>query len=457
MQIAGAGAGKTYDLAEITLKESKKNNKKIFAITFTNFAKNNIIKNIIEQNNFVPTNVEITTIHTFLLYKVIYPYSYIILGKKYNKSTSMKLPENIKYKNYSISKLETNGIIHNERVFNVAKQIIVGNKSITKKQKQKRKIVLEHIKSEIGAIFIDESQDVSDDVIEIIKKFAENNIYVYMVGDPKQSIKYSSVLRNFIKDIETGEIEKFEKKKNKNTTRRIPSNIVKISNTYCPKDEIQISLSKISGNIFYLYSDDNVFDKIYNEYVKKDALIYIKRSTEEFSTKKNNRKIEFTEFLKNELLKNKNKFDDEDAYLKEKNSEMESLIIECKDDENEALKNFLLINNIPIPIPKDKYIEILKAISSRKNHAKYYVDSIDNIKGLEHDKCMFILDNSMLDYLFKNKVQENKELAYLYVGLTRSKEQLLLVVDVNSTKKTKEYMNQKFKELNIKEFKDTDI
>lgn len=455
MQIAGAGAGKTYELAEITIKRSRETSKKVYAITFTNFAKNNITKNIIKQNKYIPTNIEINTIHTFLLHKVIYPYSYLMLGKKYNNSTSIKLPENIRYKNLTITRLEKQGIIHNEKVFNIAKQIIVGNKNTNKKAQVKRKIVMEHIKSEIESIFIDESQDINDDVIQIIKKFADNNIYIYMVGDPKQSIKYPGILRTFIKNIEDGEITTFKKQKNKNTTRRIPKDIIKISNMYCPENERQITLSEIDGKISYIYSDDENFDRIYNEYIKNDALVYIQKSTKTFSTKQNKKgKIEFTKFITEELLQNKNKFDDEDAYLKEKCCELNTLI-NTTENEEQALKEFFRKNNIPIPIPKDKYAEIINVIKGKKSEAKYYADSIDNVKGLEREKCIFILDNAMLDYLFRNKTEENKEMAYLYVGLTRSKEEIILVIDIESTTKTKEYIDQKFREMQIKKYEDT--
>ncbi len=53
IQIAGAGAGKTYTLAEkILMRYHKKENEKIiYAISFTNYAKRNIEERVIELNN----------------------------------------------------------------------------------------------------------------------------------------------------------------------------------------------------------------------------------------------------------------------------------------------------------------------------------------------------------------------------------------------------------------------
>ena len=50
IEIAGAGAGKTYSLAEkILIRYNKKENDKIiYAISFTNYAKKNIESRVIE-------------------------------------------------------------------------------------------------------------------------------------------------------------------------------------------------------------------------------------------------------------------------------------------------------------------------------------------------------------------------------------------------------------------------
>ncbi len=49
IQVAGAGAGKTYSMAEKIIEYRKNNiteDKDIIVITYTNFAKNNIEKNL---------------------------------------------------------------------------------------------------------------------------------------------------------------------------------------------------------------------------------------------------------------------------------------------------------------------------------------------------------------------------------------------------------------------------
>lgn len=82
IQVAGAGAGKTYGLAEAIIGCVDKNShKKIYVLTYTNAAKEKIEHEIIKKLKAVPDQVEIETIHTFLLNEIIYPFSPFVLGE----------------------------------------------------------------------------------------------------------------------------------------------------------------------------------------------------------------------------------------------------------------------------------------------------------------------------------------------------------------------------------------
>ncbi len=63
------------------------------------------------------------------------------------------------------------------------------------------------------------------------------------------------------------------------------------------------------------------------------------------------------------------------------------------------------------------------------------VDSIDAIKGLEGYNCLFIISTELAPYLFKKVVDHNKMMNYLYVGLTRSKRDLTIMVTTEVEKK----------------------
>lgn len=286
IQIAGAGAGKTHDLSELVLNQQIQENKNIYVITYTNFARKNIEDSIKKQRGYIPDNIKILTIHTFLLNELIYPYSNYILKRKYTKAVSTPLPHDFKNKNSIISKLQKKWIIHNEVVFNVAKQILVGNNTKqSKKEMQKRKNILEHFIASIGAIYIDEAQDLDEDVIKIIEKLASENISIYMVGDQKQAIKYPYVLEKFIERVEKGEVINFQILPYKSITHRLPDEIVKISNLYCPENQKQVSKNSEKGNISYIDVKDKEFNNIFSKVKENNGLIYIKEKDELFETR----------------------------------------------------------------------------------------------------------------------------------------------------------------------------
>ena len=91
VQIAGAGAGKTHGLAEkIIINYDPALHKKIFAITYTNNAAKNIPEEIIKKLGYLPENVVVCTVHTFLLNEIIYPYSPFVLNEIHTTSFAVK-------------------------------------------------------------------------------------------------------------------------------------------------------------------------------------------------------------------------------------------------------------------------------------------------------------------------------------------------------------------------------
>ncbi|MGS4017418.1 hypothetical protein ACEUV6_09395, partial [Staphylococcus pseudintermedius] len=79
----------------------------------------------------------------------------------------------------------------------------------------------------------------------------------------------------------------------------------------------------------------------------------------------------------------------------------------------------------------------------RKEMKGIPVDSIDKVKGLEGEKCLFILSTELAEYFFKTKRDQNKMANYLYVALTRAKNELtILITKEVESKYTKEWINE---------------
>ncbi len=447
IQIAGAGAGKTYSLAEKILihYHKKENEKTIYAISFTNYAKKNIEGRVIELNNGqIPDDICIETVHSFLLNEIVYPFSKYYFGKAFSKATSIKLSDDIKLKNYQLSRMNDIGLIHNEQVFNKAKQMIVCAKGETKAKHRKKETIIEYLHASIDAIFLDEAQDLNVDALNLFEKLSEY-IYSYIVGDPKQAIKYPKDFRMFIEHARQNELI-FHIPPVNTVTRRIPEKHLRISNLFCPVNEQQTTMSSVKGELYYIYSTDEKFLKLYERYYSCNALIYIRQETNTFTTQDSKNGFSLKESVREKLLEKVHSEYDYDAFLK--SIEKYFIKIALKKGAKGAIQSFT--KNFDITLKKNEYARLINDLEFDNDVKKFKVKSIDKVKGLENERCMFIMDNAMLEYLFKRKKETNKEMMRLYVGLTRSKSDLILVIDKLSLKKFNDKQIEKsFKDLNI--------
>lgn len=131
--------------------------------------------------------------------------------------------------------------------------------------------------------------------------------------------------------------------------------------------------------------------------------------------------------LKEKLIEVMPQGDDEDAYLYEKEIELMKILSQNKNLKKEFLDKYNLGR-----LEREDYYALMNQMTNSKS--KYNVHSIDKVKGLEADECMFIVNQSMLDYLLMKKTDRNKELNYLYVALTRTSKNLILAINIEEGK-----------------------
>ena len=121
---------------------------------------------------------------------------------------------------------------------------------------------------------------------------------------------------------------------------------------------------------------------------------------------------------------------DSDAFVKA--IEKYFINVTLKKGEKGAIQSFT--KHFGITLENNEYAKLINDLKIENKEKKLKVKSIDKIKGLENELCMFIMDNTMLEYLFGKKQETNKEMMRLYVALTRSKSDLILVIDKLSIK-----------------------
>jgi superfamily I DNA/RNA helicase len=322
--------------------------------------------------------------------------------------------------------------------------MIVDGKGETKAKHRKKELIIEYLQASVDALFIDEAQDLDADALTLFGKLSES-IYTYIVGDPKQSIKYPKDFREFTERIRENN-SVFHMLPPNTITRRIPECHLRISNLFCPADEQQTTISDVKGEIYYLYSTDEKFSKLYESFDFLKALMYIRQETDTFTTQDSKTDFSLEESVREKVLQKIDSKYDCDAFVKA--IEKYFINLTLKKGEKGAIQSFT--KHFGITLENNEYAKLINDLKIENKEKKFKVKSIDKIKGLENDLCMFIMDNTMLEYLFGKKQETNKEMMRLYVALTRSKSDLILVIDKLSIKKfTDKQIEKGFSELNI--------
>ena len=92
-----------------------------------------------------------------------------------------------------------------------------------------------------------------------------------------------------------------------------------------------------------------------------------------------------------------------------------------------------------------KVSSTLKSVNQSQNaDGNPVVDSIERIKGREGKHCLFILTPDLAAYLLGDKTENNKTKSALYVGLTRSREKLTVLITTETEQK---YGRKRFENL----------
>jgi len=441
VQIAGAGAGKTHGLAEKIIKHYDASSyKKIFAITYTNNAAKNISEAIIKQFGYLPENIIVCTVHTFLLNEIIYPYSPFVLNEIHTTSSRCKTFSNFppgkseeKKRRESagtISRLKKIGVIHVDETYAAAWRIVDENYSKHSSQKKKSKVRKVHklLSSAIDNIFLDEAQDLDETALKAFQQIGENSVDIYMVGDPKQAIDYPTSFTDWLAANKAN--EKVKVLPNITTSRRVPQRILDLSNTFCPKGQEQTSLSEVEGRLTYITSEDDHYDDVLCHHIETRSLVSIFRKEGNYSTKQAGSLPEFDPEVE-ELLTVKFPEFEEGVVIYSLQRFFASLL--SKNDNNKSIRKFLA--KLEIPYEKELFIKLCRSAeqfsSSKDNSAKYAISSIQRTKGLESKVCVLILTPAIFKCLMQNGVTKfNKTWNMVYVALTRAESELVVAVDM---------------------------
>lgn len=440
--VAGAGGGKTTSMAQMVIEryETITDGKIIYVITYTNAARDHIRNKIIELNGSIPKGVKVETSHVFMLQEIIFPYHHLLYEQKYTKVSQIKLPENRGYRANKIKELKKSNYIHVQEATNIAKWIISGKSTDRKVIKDRREKVLSVFQRCFDSIFIDEAQDMDKYLSEVVDVLDNRRLNITLVGDPKQDLRGRNELRKLI--------EKYpDNIKYIKENHRCPITHVNFANSYISIKEKQECLREEIGEISYIYESD-ISTK---NYINDGNWCY------SFITKTNERFVTQSEEM-NSVINNLR-------------YELRALVIKSNIEEKKVeQKVYLLLKKVIQDFDNTNHWSIIKRIGTelsiiltKQDKAKLFealkmsednkekgilVQSIDKIKGLEGDNCLFILTTDLSEYFFKEKIEENKMMNYLYVVLTRSKKKLVIMITSEVEHRYgREWIDRKFNEV----------
>lgn len=446
--VAGAGAGKTTSMAQLVLDklEEVTNGKFIYVITYTNAARNRIREKITELNGCIPNQLFIETIHVFLLREFVFPFHHLLYNQQFIKASQMKLPDNLIFKSRKIKELADNKIVHVEKVTEIAKWIICKKTRDTIQIKEKRKKLLDIVSRYLDSIFIDEAQDMDKHLLEVVQMLDRENIDLYLVGDPKQDLRGRNAFKTLI-DKYGQSVEYLSE------NHRCPISHVQLANSYISADEQQLPQKALFGELGYVFESDIEINNFVNTINWDYAFIY--KKNDRFATHINDKNLA-KQNLAYELKSIINKSNINDQLVDKLIYDIQKIILKDLSQLNNFKAFSTLEKSLSIKLTRQDKGKLADAINLNREiptNEGILVNSIDSIKGLEGNKCLFILSTDLAPYLFGENVNQNKMLNYLYVALTRAKQKLVFMITTEVEEKySRKGINTYFQEnLLIKE------
>jgi hypothetical protein len=271
-------------------------------------------------------------------------------------------------------------------------------------------------------------------VIEVLNGIGIN---ICLVGDPKQDLRGRNAFKGLIITHKEDVIYKSE-------NHRCPVSHVILANSYISKEEQQSLESEELGELSYAQeSQINISDLLY------DHAFILKRNERFFTHAVDNDTADKSLSYELKLLVQKTNIKEKELDIFVYNLK-KTIIADLKRISNSEifskLERLLFIRLTKQD--KGKLAGAFSLVREAPIEQGIVVNSIDSIKGLEGEKCLLLLTTDLAPYLFRENSEQNKMLNYLYVALTRSQKELMILVTTEvEDKYGKDFIDNKFKEL----------
>lgn len=442
VNVAGAGAGKTTKMAELITGVDIPAGKIIFCIAFTNAAAANIEEKLMSRLGEMPDNIKISTIHSFLYQELIKPYYYFLYGKQYERLSVIDLPDNMGFRQIKLSELEAEDILHYTKIPERAKWVAYQKSGDTRVIKDARARILKRFSDYCVAIYVDEAQDISEDVRHILEALDAAGVEMILCGDPKQDIKGLGQFREIIK--KTDDVNYIAE------CHRCPQKHLNLSNRLAPEAERQVAADDNAYGSLTIVFESEIEDMKSFLTEGNYGLQYISSRRDRFDTHEKREGKNRFENLHHEVHRNMmGKWQSIKPEIEIERVAFyvtESMLKDYDDGNKPATIINKWLEKAFDSLEKKKYAQMASAFDSKKEKTTdaIVVSSIEKIKGLEAERCLFILTTDLAPYLFGGKTEDNKTSHLCYVALTRSLDNLTILI-------TKE-VEEKYTRAKVQEF-----
>lgn len=428
IEVAGAGAGKTTNMAAHILSRDIPRGKVVYCVAFTNAAANNISSRIEQICGSVPLNIKVSTIHSFLYSELIQPYYHLLYGKHYQGVSVIELPADQKYRNARIQELDSNNLLHQTAIPQRAKWLVDKKSKDSVKVKRTRMSILKLFAGYCHALFVDEAQDIDSNMKAILLALDHAGVEMNLYGDPKQDVRGFGCLRELINACDNVSYI--------HECHRCPALHLLLSNTLASDSEKQVAdNSNCTGSInVYLESETDVRKLIS---AQQYGLVYISRKNNRFEThavanRSDNPHFD-TLFHEVRLAVSKKYASDATSIEIERmafNASKQMVAAISDGDKPQYVLNSWIQRRIfdYSAATYAKVIAALRCATKPVSRTAIPVSSIEAVKGLESEKCLFILTLDLAPYLFGQNSQDNRMKHLLYVALTRSLDNLSILI-----------------------------
>ena len=446
INIAGAGAGKTTSMAVHIAECKVPKGKKIFCIAFTHAAVGNIEEKIRKRyRGTVPDYIRINTIHSFLYQELINPYYFLLFNRHFNAISTIELPLDYRFRNYTLRQLDTEGMLHWSIIPEKAKWVAYQWSGDNNKTRMIRKTILTWFADYCFKIFVDEAQDIDENMQKTLEALESAGVEIELFGDPKQDVKGYHCFQKMIDS-------KDNIKDYLNICHRCPQTHLRLSNRLAVEQEKQIAdADNLDGSVDVYYESD-IADK--QEFANQFDLVYIHKKNERYDTHSANHYTKHLASLEYAVIK---------AVREKTGKTLSETKIKCvsyylaeqmlRESAQGRSANSIVskwINRNYFDYEKTNYAKMCQIIDCSKYNGgnTIKVNSIESVKGLEANQCLFILTSELAPYFFGEKDDNNKIKNLLYVALTRSLDVLSILITIEvENKYSKDYITAFFEKV----------